>query len=292
MTEYAIDESNARDSVHDIVAAGVSTVMRYLAPPDWPKALSAAEADLYLAAGLRVGLNYETTAQRPTEGVAAGVADARSANGFADAIGAPKDVPIFYSCDSAHTWPQVAAYYVGAKSVPGRPVGVYGPLSVCTGLVHDGVGRYTWVTNAASWSGFRTWDALASAARTAPQPNMLQHVDRPLALPAGTYDLNEILVPFPRWGDPVEVQPMYNPPIPLPPCVADLRCPMGGAWTLHTDGGVASWGGAPSYGSAAGKPYFKGKQPARLELPTAAEAAAGKKLVIVTTDNSRYCYPE
>lgn len=85
-----------------------------------------------------------------------------------------------------------------------------------------------------------------------------------------------------------KVQPMHKPPIVLAPCVADLRCPTGGAWTLHADGGVAAWGGAPFHGSPHGQPLSPGEEWADLVLPR--KPGEGPNYVALTTAGDTYNY--
>lgn len=296
--ESALDFSNARYDPAAVKASGATTVFRYLANPSWPKALSRPEALGFISAGVSVAPNFETYSSRPTEGTQAGVADAQSANGYADVIGVPVDVPIFYSVDEFATLQQVAPYFLGVKSQQRRPVGIYGPLGVGMDLMHSGALAYVWVTNAASWSGFSSWQALADAARTS-GAHVLQHLDHPLNLPGG-YDFNEILKPFPRWG-PVStaptppkmlVTPMYHPALSIAAVLQDTPQSPARAG-VQPNGAVDVWDASLGFhGGANGKPYFAGKEAAQLVYPNAPEKAAGKKYTIIATDKSRYSYPE
>ena len=87
-----------------------------------------------------------------------------------------------------------------------------------------------------------------------------------------------------------KVAPMYDPPLPI---VAVLQqTPTTPALAgVGPDGAIYAWG-VPYKGGANGKPYFAGKKAARLDFPTAGEKQAGKQYVIVSTDGSRYAYPE
>lgn len=81
-----------------------------------------------------------------------------------------------------------------------------------------------------------------------------------------------------------KVAPMYNPPLVVPPVVADLGSPTKGAWTLAADGSVRAWGGAIYKGGANGQAYFKGRTAARLE-PFA------QGYTIIATSGERYDFP-
>lgn len=86
--------------------------------------------------------------------------------------------------------------------------------------------------------------------------------------------------------------PQFSPPAPtvslcwfnhptLGPCAA----------ALTADGGVLCDPDTAYLGGVNGKPYFQGRAPARIERPTAEEAAAGKAYVIVATSRERYHFP-
>lgn len=94
-----------------------------------------------------------------------------------------------------------------------------------------------------------------------------------------------------RWTPPLpplpvvkKVLPMYDPALIVEPVVADLPCPTGGAWCVAASGAIYAWGGAPHFGGANGKDYFKGRKAARLEL----RESGG--YVIVDEQNERYEY--
>lgn len=206
----AVDFAWARPTPAALKAAGVAVVMRYLSHDTSGKTLTRAEADSYLAVGMTVGLNFEDANTNALAGAVQGMADAKFANELADQLGAPADVEIFYSCDTLAIFGQVASYYRAAKSVGGRPVSFYGGMAVGLALQAEGTVVSVWAADAASWSGFASWDAMAAAARASSQVAMLQHVDHPLVgVDPSAYDFDEILRPFTAWGDtPPEADPM------------------------------------------------------------------------------------
>lgn len=94
-----------------------------------------------------------------------------------------------------------------------------------------------------------------------------------------------------------KVQPMYNPPINV---LGGIRAslPLGGGELLAGPmGHLYALDGAPNRGGPIDsngnpKPYWGNRQVARLELPNAAEKAAGKVYTVVANDGNRYAYPE
>lgn len=70
-----------------------------------------------------------------------------------------------------------------------------------------------------------------------------------------------------------ETRPMYDPPVQMPPFVAELTHPTtGGTLFLLTDGRLWVFN-APNNGDVGGKAYFSGRKPARVELNPAWEKA-------------------
>jgi hypothetical protein len=150
---HAVDYSWARPDPQALRAAGYTVALRYLGTG--ARDISRAELDRLHAAGIAVGLIWETTAQRPLAGYAAGRSDARRANEFAGQLGAPGWLPVFYAVDfpasDAQTRGEVAAYFEGCRSVPGRPVAAYGHYGVIEYLC--GVLGITHGWQCAGWSG-------------------------------------------------------------------------------------------------------------------------------------------
>lgn len=150
--QYAIDYSWARPDPVAIKAAGFSTVCRYLSRDRTGKTLSADEVRRLHGVGLDILLNFEDGAKRPTAGKAAGMEDATFANRLANSLGAPSEVPIYYSVDSDLSFDAVVHYFDGIKSVAGRRIGVYGGAMLLNGLTDHGFVEFRWETNAKSWN--------------------------------------------------------------------------------------------------------------------------------------------
>lgn len=183
MSELWLDYSFARPGAQHIKALGYAGVMRYLSL-DASKNLTKPEAVALRAAGLKIGLVWETVANRASQGHDAAVEDAKAANAQADALGYPKDAVLFYAVDFDATAAQVKPYFEALKAAPGRPVGLYGSNKL-TGIKLAG---FNWQTSA--WSG----GLVDSSA------NLYQRQGSTVkGAPAGT-DENVLLNDFPAWG--------------------------------------------------------------------------------------------
>lgn len=134
--------------------AGIKFVFRYLSTPGNPKNLTAAEVKSLHAAGIKIGLVFETTGTTFVGGYMAGQKDAKAALAQAQALGVPKTVPIYMAIDSDPTGKEakVVAYIKGAASVLGKArTGVYGGLTAVDACEKANVCDWFWQTLA--WSG-------------------------------------------------------------------------------------------------------------------------------------------
>lgn len=151
-TSDVLDYSWARPD--PAAMAGVSSgVIRYLSYDKTGKDISSEEYARLRAAGLAVGLVWETSATRTKDGWLAGLADAQEANRRANELNYPADCVIYYACDTNAKGDQATIdYMAGATYAGGRPVGFYGgddPGNQCLFL---GYARYFWQAGASSWS--------------------------------------------------------------------------------------------------------------------------------------------
>lgn len=94
-----------------------------------------------------------------------------------------------------------------------------------------------------------------------------------------------------------KVTPMYNPPIDVLGGIAASLSLDGGTLLIGPLGHLYALDGARNLGGpidAKGnvKPYFAGKQVAKLERANTQETAAGKVYTVIAVDASRYSYPE
>lgn len=110
---------------------GMNFVMRYFVPDSMSKSLTPDEVNSAHAAGIALGLVYETTANRALQGHPAGVADAKTVNGLINKFRPPHGTAIYFAvdCDVAPAQhPIISAYFMGIKSELDYryKIGVYG----------------------------------------------------------------------------------------------------------------------------------------------------------------------
>lgn len=199
---YVIDCSVRLDAelVRLTREAGYRGVVRYLY--DGPKGLTRDEAKTILAGDLELAVVYESSADRARDGYPAGVADAHTANGLANAI--PElglDRPIYYACDFDARWDEVAPYFTGvAEAGVRRLARTYAGIPIITSAIAAGVSTGGWVAAASSWSHGQTTDLAA----------LWQRVGAVLGpLP---FDYDENAVTLPDWGQTPIVSPQPAQP--------------------------------------------------------------------------------
>ena len=173
-----VDYAWQKPSPAQIVAAGYTGVLRYLSF-DASKNLSPAERDGLLAAGLAIGLVWETTATRAGQGYGAGQQDVQAAEAQANALGYPAGCPIFYAVDYDAAVSAVLPYFQGVVGLAHHPVGVYGSANIIEGVP-------------VPWK----WQTLAwSYKRVSSQAHIYQNGGP--TLPGCGYDA--VLKPIPLW---------------------------------------------------------------------------------------------
>lgn len=150
----AYDYSSGPIAPAALLAAGVHTVMRYVSTPGNPKNITAAEYAELTAAGITVGLVYETTADWMLGGYGAGHAAALSARAQASAAGYPAGHRLWYAADfdaSAVQLGVVLGALQGAAAAEGSQalVAAYGGYAVAQAAAAAGYGA-PWQTVA--WS--------------------------------------------------------------------------------------------------------------------------------------------
>lgn len=210
----AIDYAWQHPAPDAIKADGYSAVLRYLSN-DPTKDLSVAEAAALHAAGLSIGLVFETTATRAGSGSGAGYFDASAAERAATALGYPLSCPIFYAVDYDATPLEVFAYFTGISQVAHHPVGVYGSFRIVEAIMGyppDGRGKlasYGW--QATAWS----YDVEQQRVVVSQHAHLFQRLRRTLAPLAGVadtaWDEDVILAPLPLWAPGAVAEPKPAP---------------------------------------------------------------------------------
>lgn len=204
-----LDYSTNHPPIQAIVDGGYEFVCRYLYGHLPGKAITAAEVTALHAAGLGIVLNWETVPSRALGGLIAGQEDAHAARGYADHLGAPDSVPIYFSVDFDDQSGQdsmVAAYLHGlTQYLPPERIGVYGGLHVVSFARATGLVRWFWQTYA--WSHGH-WMA----------GNNIEQYQNGTDLAGGQVDLNRAPSLNPGAWFPMAVP---NPPAPSATVIAD-----------------------------------------------------------------------
>lgn len=146
--ELSADYAWARPAPAAIRAAGYAAVWRYLSL-DPSKNLTAAEAAALHAAGLGIGLVWETAAQRGLGGAAAGAVDGNAAATQARAIGLPPGAPLLANVGDFAAAPGdldlIEAYYHAFRPfVSEWQAGGYATSYIIAGLVQRGAQGVWW----------------------------------------------------------------------------------------------------------------------------------------------------
>lgn len=195
----AADYSYARPTPAALRAAGFTAVLRYLSHEPG-KNLSLAERDALHAAGLAIGLVWETIANRVLAGFDAGRLDAIEANRQADLLGWPTDRALFYAVDFDATGAQVVGpisdYFRGANSVGRRSRGVYGHYGVIETIVGGGLVPCGWQCAGWSGSGQGTGGSIGGR-RLSRHACLFQH---PYQVLGGACDPNDVLMDPGPWA--------------------------------------------------------------------------------------------
>lgn len=158
LSVFGVDYSSPGPRPYDALAkAGVKFVMRYISF-DPSKDLTKTELAALHRRGIKVGLVFETTAERALQGHDAGAKDATYAASRAKGYGLA-GAPIYFAVDFDATdrqKPVIAAYLTGAVSVLTKArVGVYGSYYVVRYMAQNDVCGLFWQTYA--WSGGLVW---------------------------------------------------------------------------------------------------------------------------------------
>lgn len=139
-----VDYAWGRPDPGAVKRAGYAFALRYLAtggPSTMGKVIGLAERQALHAAGLGVGLVWETTQMRPLDGAAAGRADGQAARALARDLGFPDGFPIFGAVDfnpAGTMYPAIAAYLQAAGFE------CYANAGTCQYMADHGICRHFW----------------------------------------------------------------------------------------------------------------------------------------------------
>jgi len=234
--DYAAD----RPPTPALVSARAGFVLRYVSTPGNPKNLSAGEAQELHAAGIPIGLVYETTADWMLGGFSAGQLASGPARAQATALGFPPSLPIYAAADFGATTDQVAAVLAALSGweTAGNlrnPVGVYGGLAV----VQAACDRSIPAIQTDAWSSGQ-WDERARIRQSG--QDVIDGVSVDVDLAPG-YDLGLWMPPVPTWqGRPFTYAP--DKPLITGSDVERWQQRMADrGWTIAVDGeyGEQSW---------------------------------------------------
>jgi len=182
---WCIDYAWAGPPVDQIARAGYIAAYRYLSGGASGKDLKPVERDALRAAGIGIGLVWETTASRAGQGAAAGQADGPRANAQADRLGFPRDVPLYAAVDfDATNMRPIVDYFAAFGQAGPRLVRPYGSANVLDAVCGSGrpkVGTLGWQTVA--WS----------RGRISVHACLHQLVARPVPGVTGDHDDNRVL---------------------------------------------------------------------------------------------------
>jgi hypothetical protein len=181
---------------------GVKAVIRYLTRgnPNGEKHVKPAEARAIKAAGMKLGLVYETwgdLAHAGRGGISAedGAKDGPYARQMLPTLGAPAGACVYFAIDTdvprAALKENVLPYFkeVHAAFSDGEyKVGIYGPGWLCQAVHDAGYVDYTWLANAKGWKGYNVWK---------PNANLVQRLPTHIA---GGLDVDPNDAQTPEWG--------------------------------------------------------------------------------------------
>lgn len=151
-----VDYSWARPGGSALKSAGKQFAVRYLYPDgQGGKGLDASELQDLQAHGIEVPVVYESYAARAKEGRSAGHVDAETAQSALEAVGLPKNMPIYFAVD--YDAPEsdqnaIDEYLRGCAEVIGADrVGVYAGYWIVKRCSENKTAKWLWQTYA--WSG-------------------------------------------------------------------------------------------------------------------------------------------
>jgi hypothetical protein len=144
MTIQGIDYAWGRPDPGAIKRAGYAFALRYLAvggPSVSGKVIGLAERQALHAAGLGVGLVWETSQMRPLDGAAAGKADGQTARAMAHDLGFPDGFSIFGAVDFN---PPASQYPIIADYLRAAGFDCYANAGTCQYMADHGICKHFW----------------------------------------------------------------------------------------------------------------------------------------------------
>lgn len=224
-----------------LVAAGKTFVLRYIGSKG-ADSLSPAERETLHAAGLDVGLIYETTGTQAQGGAVAGEAIATQAVAAARVLGAPAGVALliaetdFNPAATGTPLSTIVDFYNAAEAVcraAGYRCGGYGGLAVAQAIAGDVDEDYqTYAWSAGQWA--------AGA--------VLEQYENGVSLAGLDVDLDRALIA--DWGQwPAHTKPLFTVTVEDSTVLAIIRLTNGGAYLVNTANGIR--GGIDGENSAA-----------------------------------------
>jgi Domain of unknown function (DUF1906) len=159
MSVEGVDYSYGRPGGVALAAAGKQFACRYLTGAG--KALSVNEVHDLFGHGIAIVANFEQAKDAALNGWGQGVEDAVSSKAALAELGAPANLPVYFSVDFNAQIPQqpkVDQYLRGAASVLGSPrVGVYGTYATVTRCHKNGTAALFWQTYGESSGHLSPW---------------------------------------------------------------------------------------------------------------------------------------
>lgn len=204
-------------------ASSIVGVCRYLSWLPNSKVIKQSEYQAYIAAGIPVLLNWESTGRSWRNGYAAGVKEGAEARRQARALGHPDSRPVIQSIDEdcqPGNLQAALAYQRGFNDGGGvGPQGCYSTAFVLDAMHAQGLISIGWQTNARGWYG---------NGPDSPHAGLLQRTakDHPW-LPANSYDQNDVVKA--DWGQ----HPAPHAPAPVPHHPTPKPHPVTGGTTVN-----------------------------------------------------------
>lgn len=158
------------------------------------------------------------------------------------------------------------------------------------GMLYSNEGRMQQMTPEAK-RGVKLWSASYGTGKPKNAVDAWQFTDK-ANVPGIQGNVDSSYVYWDKPGTPAptpiptsKVAPLFSPP--WQTCDVLLTPTGQGAWLLQPDGGIATFGDAPFFGSAAGKPFFSGRTGARIFSRDDGHPG----YMIVATSGEKYSFP-